>query len=225
MDDVNNESGSDLDLELTDDKTVGEDEGEDDPLGDIPDEDEDPLGDKKPEKKEKPKSSEIAQKIKYREKSKRLASELAEKEAEIERLKKSVEKAEPGSEQEKAARKYISELAEEVYESKQKQTKLDEQKKAALFEEKVDDVLTENPDIPEAELLEIIEELDVEPAVAAKVWKRGQNSIKPKPKLPNPKRTVNTSGKMEYNKEDRGKSMFQVGREAVDEAKKKGWIT
>ena len=205
-----------LSEELTD-KTVNEDA-----LSDIPNEDE-PLEKKEEAPEEKPKKSEIAQKIKYRERAKRMEKELEDTKVELERAKKAAERAPEGSEQEKAAKEYIAKLAEEVFESKRAAEKKTAEKDLQRFEDKVDAVLDDNPDLTESELLSICEELEVEPEVAAKVWKR-QSDKPTKPKLPNPKRAAQQSTKLEYSKEDRGKTMFQLGREAVEEAKKKGWL-
>lgn len=201
------------------DKTDNED-----PFADLPEEGEPLTPKEKPEEEEeKEKKSEIAQKIKYRERAKKAEQELEETRAELERAKKAAERAPEGSEQEKAAKEYIAKLAEEVYEAKEAKKKNEAEKELTRFQDKVDSVLDENPDITEAELLSIIEELEVEPEVAVKVWKRQTNKTL-KPKLPNPKRTSVQSTKLEYTKEDRGKSMFQLGREAVADAKKKGWL-
>mgnify|MGYP001580835625 CR=1 FL=1 len=211
-----------IESEVPSEEPIDKTEENEDALSDIPDEEESLEKEEKEEKKDS-KSSEIAQKIKYRERAKRAEKELEDTKLELERAKKAAERAPEGSEQEKAAKEYIAKLAEEVYEAKKASEKKEAEKELQRFEDKVDSVLEENPDIPESELLAICEELEVEPEVAAKIWKRQTN--KPlKPKLPNPKRTITQTNKMEYTKEDKGKSLFQLGREAIEEAKKKGLI-
>ena len=219
--------GADENLESLPDKT-GENE---DILEGISDEDESLDGDEsegkpegKPEDKSKDKDkSSIKQKIKYRERAKKAERELEDTKEALEKARKAAERAPEGSEQERAAKEYIAKLAKEVFDTEKAREKAEELKTLHKFEDKLQEVMDDNPEIPESDLLSIIEELEVEPEVAVKVWKR-QSEKPTKPKLPSPKRGSNLGPKMEYTKEDRGKGLFQIGREALKEWTNKGGI-
>ena len=124
----------------------------------------------KDDEKAKSRKSAIAQKKFWREKAKSSSSKVQELETELTELKKGVKT--PEDEKEKAAQEYIRRQARSVYEELQTERERAKNKELSEFEDKVQTVLEDNPDIPEEELLEVIEEYEVEPKVALKILKR-----------------------------------------------------
>ena len=175
-----------------------EEEGGDDPEG--------------KEEKGKSRRSEIAQKKHWREKAKLSSAKVKELEEELETLRSAVKK--PTDEKEKAAQDYIREQARSVFTELRLEREKAEAKDLSNFEEELESVLDENPDVAEDELLDIIEDLDVSPAVALKIFKRdteGKSEKTKKPKLPVPKRG-NPSGD-KAKKDDANKSLYDIARE------------
>src|SRR3990167_5140107 len=108
----------------------------------------------------KSRSSEIAQKKHWREKAKSASSKVEELSAELEKLRGAVKK--PDDEKEAAAQEYIRNQARTVFKELQIEKAKEESKELEAFEEKVELVLEDNPDISEEELLDAIEEYEVE---------------------------------------------------------------
>src|SRR3990172_11174775 len=128
------------------DETIKDDEAD----FEEPEEDQTPAGeDQKPKepKDEKPEDatrrSEIAQKIKYREKYQTTLSEKQKLEAELSELRGAVKK--PTDDAEAKAQEYIRKQAREVYEELQDLKQKEESTKTAKFEAEVESIIDENP--------------------------------------------------------------------------------
>lgn len=164
-----------------------------------------------------PRRSEIAQKIKWREraiKAEEAASKVERLEAELQELRGAVKK--PTDDQEAKAQEYIRKQAREVYEELQNLKQKEEKAQLAKFEAEVETIVDENPDISETELLDAIEEYEVEPKVALKILQRQTDKTK-KPKMPVAKR-----GTSEPNKEkpdDSKKTMWEILKEETSKLK------
>lgn len=187
------------------------------------DEGEEESEDKTKEKtKEELKRSEIAQKIKYREKYKQASSKVTQLEAELTKLKgmdKDIGKK-PADDAEARAQEYIRSQAKAVYEDLLNARKTEEEKVTRQFEEKVEEILEENPEVSEKELLNAIEDYEVAPDVALKILKRTSNK-KEKPKMPQAKRASTESEPETKGKaDDSNKSMWQIAREEMAKLKK-----
>ena len=171
--------------------------------------------------KDKPDRSDIAQKIKYREKYQKASSKVSELEAELSKLKgmdKDIGKK-PADDAEARAQQYIREQAKEVFEQLQSARKSDEEKVTRQFEEKVEEILDDNPDISEKDLLDAIEEYEVEPKIALKILRKSSVK-KEKPKMPQSKR-ASTEGEPEKGKaDDSKKTMWQILQEEAKKLKK-----
>lgn len=168
---------------------------------------------KEPEKPEDTRRSEIAQKIKYREKYQSALSEKQKLEAELKELREMVKK--PSDDAEAKAQEYIRKQAREVFEELQSIKQKEESTRLAKFEEEVESIIDENPDISETELLDAIEEFEVEPKVALKILKRQTDRPK-KPKMPTPKRAASEP---EKKPDDSKKSMWDILREETSKLK------
>ena len=173
----------------------------------------------KPEKNEedKAKRSDIAQKIKYREKFQKASSEVQKLETELSELKGMVKK--PADDAEARAQTYIRDQAKAVYEELLNARKADEEKTTRQFEEKVEEILEENPDISEEELLDAIEDYEVEPKTALKILKKS-STIKPKPKMPQAKRASTSSEPEKDKSDDSKKTMWQILQDETKKLKK-----
>lgn len=177
-------------------------------------------GDKKEEKgdqKPKTRRSEIAQKKHWRNKAKEANSKVTELETELETLRAGVKK--PTDEKEQAAQEYIRGKAREVFKELQIEQEKAKAKELASFEEEVDSVLEDNPDVSEEELLDTIEELEVDPKTALRILKRDSSTKdkKTKPKMPKPKQgSSQVQGK---KSDDSKKSIFEIAREETEKLK------
>lgn len=172
---------------------------------------------KEPEKKEDTEEirrSEIAQKIKYREKYQTTLSEKQKLEAELAELRGAVKK--PTDDQEAKAQEYIRKQAREVYEELQSIKQKEEKAQLDKFETEIETIIDENPDISETELLDAIEEYEVEPKTALKILKKQENRTK-KPKMPIAKRGASEPS---AKPDDSKKTMWEILREET--AKLKG---
>ena len=193
---------------------------EDDALEDLPNEDDELEGldekDKKPEE-DKVDKSEVVQKIKYREKYKETRSELAKVRAEIEELKarKGTPEEKPSDDKELAAKRYIANIAKEAIKEHLAEKETLEKREIEEFEDAVDEIVDDNPEIQRAELLKVVEDFDVAPDVALKILQRQKEvSGKGKPKMPTPKRApVAPSEKAPV--EDSKKSMYQIAQDVI----------
>ena len=160
--------------------------------------------------------SEIAQKIKWREraiKAESTVSKVDKLEAELNELRGAVKK--PTDDAEAKAQEYIRKQAREVYEELQGLKQKEETTKLAKFEAEVESIVDENPDISETELLDAIEEYEVEPKVALKILKKQTDHTK-KPKMPIAKRA--TSEPSEKH-DDSKKSMWDITKEEIAKIK------
>lgn len=158
----------------------------------------------------KPKRSDIAQKIKFREKLKQSQTEVEGLKAELADLRGMVKK--PSDDAEAKAQEYIRTQARTVFEELKKAELREKEKTTAEFEDKVDAVLESNPDISEEELLEAVEEYEVEPQVAVKILKKASLSVKKdKPKMPQSKRA--TSSEVKDKPDDKKKSFWDIVKE------------
>ena len=196
--------------DLVDDKTSYENE---DILAGIPDEDEE----EKEEEEKKPDRSEIAQKIKWREKYNKAKEEL---DSLKEKPNPTEEDKEVIDDKEKKAKEYLSNFFKQEYKKVQAEEKEAEARALRDFEDKVDATLEDNPDITENDLLDVIEEYEVEPEVAVKILKKYKETEgKPKPKLPAPKRGSPSAPKPKTDDSD--KSMHDVAQEVIKEMREK----
>ena len=182
--------------EPTDDKTVEEEAPKEDESGE----------EKKPE--EGARRSEIAQKIKYREKYNSERSKRETLETELVRLRDAVKK--PTDDQEAKAQEYIREQARKVYEELQNSKQKEEEKRTEAFESEIEELLEANPDISETELLDVIEEYEVEPKTALKILQKQENKAK-KPKMPVAKRGASET--VTQKSDDSGKTMWDILKE------------
>lgn len=185
---------------VTDDEAINEelpDKTEDEPIKD--------------ESKNGDRRSEIAQKIKWREKAKANETKVQTLETELTQLRDLVKK--PTDDQEAKAQEYIRAQARAVFEELQRAKESSESEKTSKFKSEIDDLLDENPDVSEEELLDVIEELDVDPAVALKILKRGSATKKEKPRLPKPGRASPEAHK--ETPDDSKKSIFQIAQDEI----------
>ena len=182
---------------------------------------EEEIEDDSEKKDEEPKNrrSEIAQKKHWREKAQKSSQRVSELETELETLKSAVKK--PDDEKEAAAQEYIRKQARQVFDELQKEKAKDEAKELADFEGKVQDILDENPDVSEEELLDTIEELEVEPAVALKILQRQpKGREEKKPRMPTARR-ASPDGDSGKKPDDSRKSIFQIAQEEISKLKGK----
>ena len=129
---------------FTDDQPPEEPEGDDAPEAPEPKE-------KKTEEKPEARRSEIAQKIKWRERAMKAegkASKVESLEAELAELKGLVKK--PADDQEAKAQEYIRAQARQVFEDLQSAKDKEESSRITAFENDVEAILEDNPDIPES---------------------------------------------------------------------------
>lgn len=171
-------------------------------------------GDKSEDKLTK---SEIAQKIKYREKYQAESAKTQRLEAELNDLKGMIKKPAVGDDAEARAQAYIRDQAKAVFEELQSARKADEDKITKQFEDKVEMLLDDNPDISEEELLDAIEEYEVEPEIALKILKKS-TTTKPKPKMPQSRRASATEAAEKVD--DSKKTMWQILQEESRKFKK-----
>ena len=163
------------------------------------------------DEKKKTRRSEIAQKIKYREKLQKSNERVTTLEKELQDLKSLVKK--PSDDQEAKAQEYIRSQARQVFEELQKARDAEKKKDDADFAEAVEEVLEINPDISEEELLDTIEELDVSPKIAARILKRSSDVKKEKPKLPKAKAAPPSIEEKKVAPDDKGKTLWQIAKE------------
>ena len=166
------------------------------------------------EPKEGARRSEIAQKIKYREKYQTTLSEKQKLEAELSELRGAVKK--PTDDAEAKAQEYIRKQAREVYEELQSLKQREESTKLSKFESEVESIIDENPDISETELLDAIEEYEVEPRTALKILQKQTDKTK-KPKMPVAKRGTPEPSK--DRPDDSKKSMWEILKEETAKIK------
>lgn len=162
--------------------------------------------------------SEIAQKIRWREKYNTAQARIKELE---DALKKPVSpKGQTEDEKELAAQKYIQEQARKAYQELIEEKEKQDKQVLADFDDKVDTVLEDNPDITEDELLTVIEEFEVQPEVAVKIIKKAGEQAGKKPRLPVSRRGSAGSSDTQKEKPDGAtgeKTMWQLAQEAIKE--------
>ena len=166
------------------------------------------------EPKEGARRSEIAQKIKYREKYQTTLSKVDKLEAELSELRGAVKK--PTDDAEAKAQEYIRKQAREVYEELQGLKQREESTRLAKFEAEVESIIDENPDISETELLDAIEEYEVEPKTALKILQKQEKTSK-KPKMPIAKRGSSEAPK--EKPDDSKKTMWEILKEETSKLK------
>lgn len=179
-------------------------------LDDIPNEEE-------PLEKEKPDRSEVAQKIKWRDRAKEWQKRNEELEAKMRDSDTRVEQKGELDDKEKAARAFIRNEARQVMEEIRKAEKEEVAKSEREFKDKIDEIIDDNPEITEQELLDAIEEFEVTPETALKILLRDKKE-KPKPKMPKPRQQG--SDKKDDKPDDKGKDMWQIAREVKDSLKR-----
>lgn len=157
----------------------------------------------------------IAQKKHWRNKALSESKRVKELETELTKLRGAVKK--PTDDAEVRAQEYIRDQARRVFEELQDAKQKEESRQKEEFNEAVNDILEDNPDIAEAELLDAIEEYEVEPNVALKILKKQTDRPNKKPKMPAPKRAGNES---KETPDDSKKSMWDILKE--ESAKIKG---
>lgn len=175
----------------------------------------------KDKSKEKPKNrkSAIAQKKYWREKAKESSSKVQELETQLAELREGVKK--PDDDKEAAAQKYIRDQARATYQELQLEKAKEEARELAAFEDKVQEILDDNPDVAEDELLDTIEEYEVEPRTALKILqKQAKDPKEKKPKMPQARR-ASPSDDSKAKPDDSNKSMFDILREEKEKLKQK----
>ncbi|MEB3215556.1 MAG: hypothetical protein VKN72_04735 [Nostocales cyanobacterium 94392] len=160
-------------------------------------------------------SSKDYQKIHWRNRARDSEKAVEELKAELEKLKASMHT--PTNEQEKRAQDYIREQARSVFQELQTAKKKAEDAAVRELKEKMDIALEDNPDITEEELLEVVEELEVEPDVALKIMRRQEKINKSKPKMPAPKRA--TPKPTPEKHDDKEKSLWQIAQEEAEKVR------
>lgn len=171
----------------------------------------------------KPNRSEVAQKIRYRERLRKAEARIAELEGHTGHTPPTTSKKNDSEDdKELAAQKYIREQARFELKEYLDKEKREEREALDAFEAKVDEILEDNPDISEKRLLDAIEKYSVSPDVAVKILKdvgTGKNTDVKKPSMPNPKRggAVPETKK----KDDAGKTMWQIAQELGRELKER----
>jgi len=204
--------------EPKDDLDVFKDEEE----GDAPEKAEDePEEGSEEESKDKPsnRKSAIAQKKYWREKAKNASTKVQELEDELTKLKGAVKK--PDDDKERAAQDYIRQQARETYKELQLEKAKEEAKELATFEDQVQTLLDDNPDVAEDELLDTIEEYEVEPKTALRILqKQNKDPKEKKPNMPKAKR-ASASDEDKAKPDDSKKSMWDILKEEKDKLLKK----
>lgn len=201
-------------------------EKNEDMLADIPNEDDDDAPAKNDDGEDKPKvdRSEVAQKIKWREKARTLQSELKSLKEQFDTKLKDLETRKGDGtpdDKERAALEFIRKQAELVFEEKQKLREAEENAVVREFEDAVDGILEDNSDVQESELLDVIEEFSVEPDVALKILRKTQEKMKDKPKMPAAKRgSPQVKTEKPTEKSDKPKDFWAIARQAKDEFKR-----
>lgn len=194
-----NNAGIDDSYSIDEDKTLNDT----DPLEGIPDEEE------VLSKKEDKSKSEIAQKIKYREKFLKSQDKIKGLEEKLNVKEKKGDSTEI-EEKEIAAQKYIRKQAREEYEAIMVETKAKEEAKDEEFQTKLD-LAVEDSDFSESQVREICDELEVEPDTAVKILTK-TSEIPKKPKMPSPKKG---SPEIESKKEEtpEKKSIYAIAQD------------
>ena len=217
------------DLEVQDDsiETPVEDKtskNESNTLDDLPSEDEDLGGAKNPGEKptQSVDKSEIAQKIKWREKARNLESDVKRLSEELERSKERVqEKGGAIDDKEKAAQQYIRDQAKKAYEEMRSLEKEEEARTLREFESKIESVLEDNPELTKEELLGFVEKYKVELEMAAEILLETKEKSKSKPKMPQSRRGSPEVKKSETPKSEPGqrKNLWQIAQDVKKDLK------
>lgn len=210
-----------LDESDIEDKTS---EKNDNNLDDLPSED-DELGieDKDEDDSEKKKSESVllAQKKHWRGKALKAQAEAKRLAAELTASKKRVDEAGGElTEKEKAAQAYIRKQAKDVFDELKRLEAQEQAQVLSEFEGKVATVLEDNPDIKEEDLLDVVEDFNVEPEVAARIIKRGTETSKPKPRMPKARQGT-ASVRVDKKEQDKGKTLFQIAQDVKKDLRDK----
>ena len=159
--------------------------------------------------------SEIAQKKHWREKAQNASSKVAELTAELDRLKEAVKK--PQDDKEAAAQDYIREQVRKTFSELQEEKAKQDATQLADFEDKIQTILDDNPDISEEELLDAIETYEVEPSTALKIIQKQSKEKVKKPKMPK-----GGQGSVSEDKEkpdDSKKTIWQIAQDEIKKTK------
>lgn len=190
-------------------------------LDDIPDEDEslEQEDERKSKEESKVDRSEIAQKIKYREK---FLKEQGKTKALVKQLEENKSKGLPTETEQKelAAQKYIRDQARKEFKNIQVEEEAKEEAAVEEFENQIDKTLNANPDLKESDLLKVCEEYEVEPDIAAKILNKVQENQKKKPSLPVSKRGSADIGGGDKKIDDSKKSLFDIAQDVKKGIKK-----
>lgn len=161
----------------------------------------------------KTQSSEIAQKIKYREKLQKAQDKIGELEQENKSLKTPDDKPASGD-KEAAAQKYIRKQATEAIKAYEKERGNKKQKEVEKFQGQLD-IAVEDSDFKESELIDTCEEYEVEPAVAVKILEKINAPKKKKPSMPSPGRGTEevTSTKKASDEPEKKLSIWEIAQD------------
>ena len=198
--------GFDNDSIIEDDKTSTNE------LDGIPDEDEVLSKEETIEDKSK---SEIAQKIKYREKFLKSQEKLKKLEEKINVKEKKGDDT-GVEEKEIAAQKYIRKQAREEYEAILAEQSAKKEAEDEETQTKMD-IAIEDSDFSESQIKEVCEEYEVEPSIAVKILSKTKDTSK-KPKMPSPKKASPEIEKEETEEEK--KSIYQIAQDIKKGLKK-----
>jgi len=189
-------------------------------LDGIPDEDA-KLGDEDQGDSKKPDRSEVAQKIRYREKFNKSQEKIRDLEAKLQAKEKAGGETQE-EEKELAAQRYIRKQAREEFEALMLEEKNKKEEQEELFQDKLDEVLDANPDLTESQILDICEEFKVEPEVAAKILQRVGKPKAKRTSLPNSKRgSAEVTDSDSGEDKDKNKTLFEIAQEVKRSLTKK----
>lgn len=178
---------------------------------DLPDEEED-LGKKDEGEKPKVEKSEIAQKLKWREKARQFQKQSEDLQKALDELRNQ----KPASDdKERAAWEVLDKRIEEKLRAALREESSAKDKASLALEERVEETLELHPELKEDELLDAIEEFEVDPEKAARILLRSKPTKKEKPSLPSPKRS--SSAAPAKKADDSKKSLFQIAQDVKKE--------
>lgn len=163
------------------------------------------------EKKEKPTRSDIAQKIKWRDRAQKEAEKVEKLQKELETLSSQVKK--PTTDEESRAQEYIRTQAQTVFKELMAARAKEEETKSKHLEDEIELLLDDNPEVSEAQLLSAMKEYEVEPKVALRIIKKSETIKGTKPNMPKSKRA--TAEKKAEQKDDGKKSMWEIAKEEI----------
>lgn len=202
------------DAGIDDSLSINEDQTSKNELEGIPDEDE-ILG-KEDKTKEDKSKSEIAQKIKYREKFLKSQDKIKKLEEKLNVKEKKGDDTDV-EQKEIAAQKYIRKQAREEYEAILAEQKAKKESEDEEFQTKLD-IAGEDSDFTESQIKELCDEFEVEPSVAVKILNKTKDLPK-KPKMPSPKKASPEIDKEEKEEKEK-KDFYQIAQDIKKSFKK-----